>query len=72
MSVMPPPCLCFLSVRMVYGLSTSLYSSNIGGHIGGHLLNNLCYTDDMCLVSLSSAGMQCLVNICNDYAEQHI
>ena len=39
------------------GLSTSLNFSNIGGHIGGNLLNHLCYADDMCLISLSSAGM---------------
>ena len=53
------------------GLSTSLNSSNIGGHIGGDILNHLCYADDMCLISLSSAGMQRLLNICNDYADQH-
>ena len=47
-------------------LSTSLNSSNIGGHIGGQLLNHVCYADDMCLISLSSAGMQC-----THYAEQH-
>ena len=33
-----------------------------GGHIGGNLLNHLCYTDDMCLMSLSSSGMQHLLN----------
>ena len=50
------------------GLSTSLNSSNIGGHIGG---NHICYADDMCLISLSSAGMQRLLNNCNDYADQY-
>ena len=40
------------------GLSTSLNSSYIGGHIGGNRLNHLCYADDMCLISLSSAGVQ--------------
>ena len=53
------------------GLSTSLNSSNIGGHIGGNLLTHLYYTDGMCLISLSSAGMQRLLNILNDYADQH-
>ena len=53
------------------GLSTSLNSSNIGGHIGGNLLNHLCYAGDMCLISLSSSGMQRLLNIFNDYAELH-
>ena len=53
------------------GLSISLNSSNIGGHVGVNLLNHLCYADDMCLISLSSAGMQRLLNIGNYYAEQH-
>ena len=53
------------------GLSTSLNSSNIGGHIGGNLLNNLCYAGDTCLISLTSAGLQRLLNICIDYAEQN-
>ena len=44
-------------------LSTSLNSTNIGGHIGGQLLNQLCYADDLCLISMSSAGMQCLLNV---------
>ena len=33
-------------------LSTSLNSTNIGGHIGGQLLNHLCYADDLCLISI--------------------
>ena len=52
-------------------LSISLNSTNIGGHIGGQLLNHLCYADDLCLISMSSAGMQRLLNMCKDYAEQH-
>ena len=48
-----------------------LNSTNIGGHIGGQLLNHLCYDDDLCLISMSSAGMQRLLNMCKDYAEQH-
>ena len=39
-------------------LSTSLNSTNIGGGlIGGQLLHHLCYADDLCLISMSSAGM---------------
>ena len=53
------------------GLSASLNSSNIWGLIGGNLLNHLCYADDISLISLSSAGMQRLLNICNDYDVQH-
>ena len=28
--------------------------------IGGHLINYLCFGDDLCLISLSSVGMQSL------------
>ena len=31
----------------------------------------LCYVDDLCLIRLSTAGIQCLLNMCADYAEQH-
>ena len=43
---------------MMDELSVSLNSSNIGGHIGNIFLNYLCYADELCLISLSSAGMQ--------------
>ena len=39
-------------------LSIKLNQSGIGGVIGGHLINHLCYADDLCLISLFSAGMQ--------------
>ena len=42
-------------------LSISLNSSNIGGQIGNILLSHLCYADDLCLISLSSDGMQKLL-----------
>ena len=42
------------------------------GDIGGHLINHLCYADDLCLISLSSAGMQSLLDICNSYAIEHV
>ena len=35
-----------------------LNSSSIGGQIGRTFLNHdLCYADDLCLISLSSSGM---------------
>ena len=46
------------------GLSVLLNSSNIGYTF----LNHLCYADDLCLISLSSAGMQKLLNLCSKYA----
>ena len=52
-------------------LSINLNESGIGGVIGGILLNHLCYADDLCLISLSSAGMQHLLDICNLYATDY-
>ena len=31
-------------------LSIKLNQSGIGGVIGGHLINHLCYADDLCLL----------------------
>ena len=45
-------------------LSSALNDTVIGGHIGGQLLNHLCYADDMCLISISSSGMHCIVLYC--------
>ena len=52
-------------------LSVSLNHSSIGGSLGGNLINHLCYADDLCLIALSSLGMQCLLNICDKYATGH-
>ena len=52
-------------------LSMTLNNTAIGGQIGGLLLNHLCYVDDMCLISISSAGMQELLNVCHSYSIEH-
>ena len=52
-------------------LSCVLNCSNIGGRIGGEIVNNLSYADDLCLICLSSAGMQKLSNVCSNYATEH-
>ena len=52
-------------------LSVLLTSSNIGGRIGNIFLNHLCYADDLCLISLSSAGIQKLLGKCWKYAIDH-
>ena len=44
-------------------LSVSLNSSNIERRIRNIFFNHLCYADDLCLVSLLSAGMQTLQGI---------
>ena len=52
-------------------LSCELIRSNIGGRIGGEIVNHLSYADDLCLICLSSAGMQELLNVCSKYATKH-
>ena len=50
------------------GLSTCniLNSSLIGGSLGGKRINHMLYTDDLCIVSLSSAGLQnCYQSVMN-------
>ena len=46
-------------------LSDQLNNSNIGGNYfgSGQLVNHICYADDMCLLSFSTAGMQKLLNM---------
>ena len=51
-------------------LSCALNRSNIGGRIG-EIVNHLSYADDLCLICLSSAGMQKLLNVCSNYATEH-
>ena len=52
-------------------LCVSVNSSDIGGQIENIILNHLCYADDLCLINLSSAGMQKLLGICSKYAIDH-
>ena len=53
-------------------LSDQLNNSNFGGNFGsGQLVNHISYADDMCLLSFSTAGMQKLLNICDQYSNDH-
>ena len=52
-------------------LSIALNSSGIRGYLGNVFLNHLCHADDLCLISLSSTGMQQLLKICQNYAIDH-
>ena len=52
--------------------SDQLNNSNICGNFGsGQLVNHISYADDMCLLSFSTAGMQKLLNICDQYSNDH-
>ena len=53
------------------GLSNILYKSSIGGSIDDKRINHMLYVDDLCIVSLSSAGLQQLLSICDQYCAMH-
>ena len=50
------------------GLSNILNNSLIGGSLGGKRINHMLYANDLCIVSLSSAGLQKLLSICDDFS----
>ena len=52
-------------------LSNILNNSLIGGSLGGKRINHMLYADDLCIVSLSSAGLQKLLSICDEYCASH-
>ena len=52
-------------------LSLTLNQSGIGGFLGDSLINHICYVDDLCLIALSSSGMQHLLDLCSVYATNH-
>ena len=49
-----------LSNLYMDNLSLMLKCSGIGGYIRIYFINHLCYADDLCIISLSSSGMQYL------------
>ena len=53
------------------GLSDILNKFTLGGSLGGKLLNHLLYADDLCIVSLSFAGLQQLLPIGDQYCASH-
>ena len=59
-------CLCYVNE-----LSELLNKSGIGGNLSGTIINHMLYADDICIVSLSSSGLQHLLNICSNYCERH-
>ena len=53
------------------GLSDIFNKSSIGGSIDGNRINHMLYADDFCIISLSSAGIQQLMSICDQYCAMH-
>ena len=66
---------CILSPQLfniyIDGLSNILNISSIGGSIRGKRINHILYADDLCIVRLSSAGLQQLRSICDQYSAKH-
>ena len=48
---------------------TAISVVNKKGRIGGEIVNNLSYANDLCLICLLSAGMQILLNVCSNYMQ---
>ena len=53
------------------GLSNILKKSSVGGSIGGKRINHMLYADDLCILRLSSAVLQQLLSICDQYCAMH-
>ena len=53
------------------GLSNILNHYVIGGSLGGKRINHTIYADDLCIVNLSSTGLQKLLSICDKYCANH-
>jgi len=52
-------------------LSVQLRSARLGCAVGNMVVNHLMFSDDICVFSFSVSGLQCLLNICGDYAAEH-
>ena len=52
-------------------LSDCLNKSGIGGSMNGTIINHMLYADDICIIFISSPGLQQLLNICSGYSELH-
>ena len=55
----------------VNDLSVCLNKSGVGGSMNGTFVNHMLYADDICIISLSSSGLQRLLTICDVYCKLH-
>ena len=53
------------------GLNHELNTLPIGCMVNGMAINNLCYADDMVLISPTATGLQTLINTCCIFANNH-
>ena len=61
----------YLFVVYLDELSVQLGSARVGFTVGNMVVNHLMFADDICVFSPSINGLQCLLNICGDYAAEH-
>jgi len=52
-------------------LSIQLGSARVGCTVGNMVVNHLMFADDICVFSPNISGLQCLLNICGNYAAEH-
>ena len=52
-------------------LSIQLGSTRVGCTVGNMVVNHLKFADDICVFIPCISGLQCLLNICGDYAAEH-
>ena len=55
----------------VHDLSECLNKSGVDGCMNGTFGNYMLYAEDICIILLSSSGLQRLLNICEDYCKMH-
>jgi len=52
-------------------LSDQLGSARVECTLGNVVVNHLIFAIDICVFSPSTCGLQCLLNICDDFAAEH-
>ena len=52
-------------------LSERLNKSGVDISMNGTFVNHMLYAEDICIISLSSSGLQRLLNICDNYCKLH-
>ena len=61
----------YLSAVCLDELSIQLGSARVRCTVGNMVVNRLMFADDICVFSPSISGLQCLLNICGEYAAEY-
>ena len=67
----PPERLQHLFAVYLDEFSIQLGSARVGCTVGNMVVNHRKFADEICVFSPSISGLQCLLNICGDYAAEH-